>query len=109
MKKTAADDQDDTIDEALRLRRALIRSGKCKLASGDVIQPKEDTLIRLIHDVAKLKPPKKRAITSIDGFRLQKTAKGGEHHPTADSATRHPGVHSTPGSRASDDTTRGSI
>lgn len=65
-------------DESWRILGELIETGQAKLKSGKVIIPSNAALLRTLHELAKLKPPKQRKVAQVDDFRVAKTTKGDE-------------------------------
>lgn len=61
------------IQTSWNLLSELLETGKMTLGSGKVIEPKPGTLIKVVQDLAKMKPPKQRVIASVDGLRIAKT------------------------------------
>lgn len=63
----------ELIEESQRVLDELVRRGKARLDSGEILTPAPGELTRLIKDIALLRPPKKSKVPLPEGF-LKKTA-----------------------------------
>ncbi len=66
-------DQDALIDDAWRILRELMETGKAKLKSGQEITA-ADPLVGVVEKVARLKKPVDRRMAEVEGFRVAPTA-----------------------------------
>ena len=61
------------IEDAWRIISELLRTGKARLANGDMLVPESGELIGLVKWLASLKPPQRRTVARPEDFTLKKT------------------------------------
>lgn len=64
------------IGKAWRIMRDLVETGQAKLDSGYVLQPDDKELISVVQNLAKMKRPKVRRMSTIEDFIPKETRRG---------------------------------
>ncbi len=69
-------EQEEAIAESWRVIHSLVTAGEATLKLGKKLVPSPEVLVRLMENMARMKPPRQTKMALPEGFTAQQTSKG---------------------------------